>query len=80
MTTVSVSKWGNSLALRLPKHLVDDLGLTSGTEMAVGVEGRRLVARPVRRRPVLADLVKRMNAGNRHVVTDWGQPVGTEVW
>lgn len=38
MTRVTVAKWGNSLALRLPKHVADDLGLTSGTAMAAGRE------------------------------------------
>ena len=80
MTTVAVSKWGNSLALRLPKHLADDLGLTTGTEMAVGIEAGQLVARPVRRRVPLAELVKGITADNRHAATDWGTPVGNEVW
>ena len=30
-----VSKWGNSLAVRLPKSLVDDLGLKPGDELEV---------------------------------------------
>ena len=30
-----VSKWGNSLAVRLPKSLVNDLGLKSGDELEV---------------------------------------------
>ena len=30
-----VSKWGNSLAVRLPKSLVDDLGLKSGDELDI---------------------------------------------
>jgi len=32
---VQVSKWGNSLAVRLPKALVDELGLKEGDELAV---------------------------------------------
>ncbi|HTJ63385.1 MAG TPA: AbrB/MazE/SpoVT family DNA-binding domain-containing protein [Alphaproteobacteria bacterium] len=30
-----VSKWGNSLAVRLPKALVDELGLKPGDELRV---------------------------------------------
>jgi antitoxin MazE len=30
-----VSKWGNSLAVRLPKKLVEELGLSSGDELAI---------------------------------------------
>ena len=32
---MQVSKWGNSLAVRLPKALVDDLGLKPGDELEV---------------------------------------------
>jgi antitoxin MazE len=33
--TMRVSKWGNSLAVRLPKKLVDELGLKEGDELNV---------------------------------------------
>ncbi len=32
---MQVSKWGNSLAVRLPKALVEDLGLKSGDELEI---------------------------------------------
>jgi antitoxin MazE len=32
---VQVSKWGNSLAVRLPKALVEELGLKEGDELDV---------------------------------------------
>jgi len=32
---VLVSKWGNSLAVRLPKALVDELGLKEGDELEI---------------------------------------------
>ncbi|HLI99455.1 MAG TPA: AbrB/MazE/SpoVT family DNA-binding domain-containing protein [Bradyrhizobium sp.] len=32
---MQVSKWGNSLAVRLPKALVDELGLKEGDELDV---------------------------------------------
>jgi len=32
---MQVSKWGNSLAVRLPKALVDQLGLKEGDELEV---------------------------------------------
>lgn len=38
--TVQVSKWGNSLAVRLPKALVEKLGLAAGDELNV-VEARK---------------------------------------
>ena len=51
---MQVSKWGNSLAVRLPKALVDELGLKEGDELDVvaakngtlEVETKEISARP----------------------------------
>jgi antitoxin MazE len=41
---MQVAKWGNSLAVRLPKKLVENLDLKAGDEIElVDVEARRLV-------------------------------------
>jgi len=41
---MQVSKWGNSLAVRLPKKLVEDLGLTEGDEVNItSADARTLV-------------------------------------
>ena len=55
-----VSKWGNSLAVRLPKSLVNDLGLKSGDELEVvsAKSSGIVVARDERR----AKAVRRMRA------------------
>jgi antitoxin MazE len=40
---VLVAKWGNSLAVRLPKKVIEELGLTVGDEVdLVPAGGRRL--------------------------------------
>ena len=39
-----VSKWGNSLAVRLPKALVDELGLAPGDELKVVEASKRRIA------------------------------------
>ena len=41
---MQVSKWGNSLAVRLPKALVEELGLTPGDELKVVGASRRQIA------------------------------------
>ena len=38
---MQVSKWGNSLAVRLPSAVVDALGLKEGDEIVIRVAGRR---------------------------------------
>ena len=53
-----VSKWGNSLAVRLPKTLVDDLGLKAGDELdIVKIKGARIELEKNKR---VQDAVRRM--------------------
>jgi antitoxin MazE len=55
---VQVAKWGNSLAVRLPKKLVEQLGLKAGDEVSViATENKTLtIARDARRETALARL------------------------
>jgi antitoxin MazE len=43
-----VAKWGNSLGLRLPKPIVEQLDVKEGTELDLIVENGRLVIQPRR--------------------------------
>jgi antitoxin MazE len=53
-----VSRWGNALAVRLPKALVDQLGLKAGEELEiVEAQDRRLV---VDRRQQRADAMREL--------------------
>jgi antitoxin MazE len=47
---VRVSKWGNSLGLRLPKRVVDDLGLKAGDELSLVQATGRMIEFEVRQR------------------------------
>jgi antitoxin MazE len=57
---MQVSKWGNSLAVRLPAAVVDALGLRAGDQVEVEVVGKRTfqVARAPGTRELLARLRK----------------------
>jgi antitoxin MazE len=57
---MQVSKWGNSLAVRLPAAVVEALGLKEGEEIELHVVGARTfeVARKPSRRELLATLRK----------------------
>ena len=41
----SVQKWGNSLALRIPKAMVEQMSLESGSEVDLRAEGDEIVVR-----------------------------------
>jgi antitoxin MazE len=76
---VRVQKWGNSLALRIPKPFAGDADVSEGTELDLVVSKGRLVATPVRgRRPSLRQLLSRVTPNNLHGEVNSGPPVGRE--
>jgi len=74
-----ISRWGNSLGIRIPKPLLVEAGLEKGSDLELSVVDGRLVLTPVARRYGLDELVDGITPENRHDETDWGKPVGHEV-
>lgn len=78
---VQVQKWGNSLALRIPKPFAEDAGVSEGTVVDMSVSEGRLIAAPVTPRPVrLKDLLRRVTKRNLHGEMDAGPAFGREAW
>lgn len=75
-----IAKWGNSLALRLPRHVVLGADLKEGTPVRVEVREGQLVITPTRKKFKLAELLAQMTPDTKHGETNWGAPQGDEVW
>ena len=75
-----VAKWGNSLGIRIPKACADEVGLCEGATVEVKVSGLTLVVAPAQRQYELEELANGIKPKNRHAQTNWGAPVGKEVW
>jgi antitoxin MazE len=76
-----VQKWGNSLAVRIPRSVAQDTALSSGKAVDVAVQDGRIVIVPApQRRFCLDDLLKGITARNRHAEIATGAAVGREVW
>jgi antitoxin MazE len=78
--TTQIAKWGNSLGLRLPKAVAREARIDEGDIVDVSVENGAVVIRASRPSYSLEQLVARITARNRHDESDWGTPVGHEVW
>ena len=76
--TSHVSRWGSSLAVRIPKALAEQWGVEEGSAIELFAEGEDIVLR--KRSYDLGDLVADMNPANAHPEVDWGAPQGDEVW
>ena len=74
-----VQKWGNSLAVRLPKHVSDEVTLYEGAEVEIKAEGGDILVRPIKPHSyVLQDLLDQITPENTHPDQDYGYPVGRE--
>ncbi|UEM07560.1 AbrB/MazE/SpoVT family DNA-binding domain-containing protein (plasmid) [Skermanella rosea] len=73
-----IAKWGNSLAVRLPKRIIEQAGLTEGAAIELAVESGAVVLRPARPRYTIDELLAGMTPENQHESFDDG-PVGHEL-
>jgi antitoxin MazE len=81
MANTQLSKWGHSLAVRIPKTVAESARLREGDRLSLAVsKSGTIVIRPARRKYALDELVSKITAKNRHRETDWGQAVGEEAW
>jgi antitoxin MazE len=74
-----VQRWGNSLAIRIPRAYASDLGVSEGSEVELVLDGRALVVTPSTVPPLDA-LLEGITDTNRHEAFDFGAPEGRETW
>ena len=79
MMTVSIKKWGNSLALRIPKDIAQTLHIENNSTLELNIKDGALVAEPVNE-TLLESLVSRIDADNLHTEVDTSKVVGNEEW
>ena len=76
----TVQRWGNSLAIRIPKPFAVETELQENSEVDIALDGGRIVVTPARKEWRLRDLVKAISPENLHRETSWGDKTGREVW
>jgi antitoxin MazE len=76
-----IQKWGNSLALRIPRPFAEETSLTENAAVDLSVRGGKLVVVPVREEELsLDELVAQITPENRHEEVGTGEAVGNEAW
>ena len=77
----TVQKWGNSLALRIPRSVAKDSHLQQGSVVDIALIAGKIVVKPRRQRSyALAQLLRGVTKRNCHTAVDWGGRVGQEAW
>ena len=74
----SIARWGNSLAVRVPKDIAASVGLGEGAALDLTVEDDAIVLR--RRRYDIAELVAAMAGAEQPPLLMDDAPRGSEVW
>jgi antitoxin MazE len=72
-------KWGNSLAVRIPKPVVAEAKLKEGDSLEISAADGRVELRRATRIPTLAQLVSQITPENRYTEISVGAEVGREV-
>jgi len=76
-----VQKWGNSLALRIPKSFATEIGLQRNSTVELSlVEGRLVIMPVVESTLTLEHLLAQVTEGNLHGEIETGPAVGREAW
>ena len=76
-----IQKWGNSLAVRIPKTLAMEAQLTQEAVVELAVVKGKLIIAPIKKRKYeLEELVSKITDENLHKEDIWGPAVGSEVW
>lgn len=77
----SVQKWGNSLALRIPKPLADEVGIAEGSPVELSLRKDTLIIRPgIEAEPDLEELLAAVTEENLHREVEAGPAMGDEAW
>ena len=79
MVETRIKRWGNSLALRIPKPLAKEIGLGEDSRVELSVEDGKLVVRPLPTpRYELEALLAGITEGNLHDEVESGPAMGRE--
>ena len=73
-----IRKWGSSLAVRIPKAVAEQCGVSEGSAVEMDAQDGQIVLRT--KSHDLADMLSRITADNLHPEQDFGEPQGNEQW
>ncbi len=76
-----VQKWGNSLGVRIPRGLAEQIGLGAGTEVNLSAKDGQILVKPaLPTRLSLDELMAGVTDNNIHSSVDTGTAVGAEIF
>ena len=79
---ISISKWGNSQGLRIPKEIIEALNINIGDKVRLFIEKNRLVLEPVKKKKKynISELVEKIPDNYSKEAEHFSEPMGKEIW
>ena len=79
--TTTIQKWGNSNGIRIPKAILEQLGLDTNSNIIMTVSKDKLIIeKPTRKHKALAERFADYTGEAPSGEYDWGEPQGEEIW
>ncbi len=77
-----IQKWGNSLAIRIPKSFAMQTEIEQDSIIDLSVNDGKIIVEPEKKKPKysLEELLDGVTEENLHGEIDFGKPVGKEIW
>ena len=83
---LTLSKWGNSLSIRIPKNVLDILKLTNNDKVSYQLEDDKIILKPKKNESPLRKMFDgfdtetyfKSEPNNKEI--DWGKPQGKEIF
>lgn len=77
-----IQKWGNSLAIRIPKSFAVQTEIGQHSVIDLSVSDGKIIVEPEKKKPkyTLEGLLDNVTEENLHGEIDFGKPVGKEIW
>jgi len=76
MIEATVTKWGNSLAIRIPQPIAAQLGVKENSKVSLELDGDRLI---IKCGQTLNEMLAMVTDENKHQLIDFGAPRGKEI-
>ena len=77
---IKVQKWGNSLGLRIPKVIAEEIGLKENAPVELSLKKKKIIISPIKPEITLKKLLSQVTEENLHREVDTGSPEGREIW
>ena len=76
----SIQKWGNSQAVRLPKPLLEMVGLNENDKVEIKIQDGNLIIIPVKKHKKLEERIAEYEGDYQCFEWETGEPAGKEVF